>query len=153
MNSLLLTEDSTVIFTIDTSIAKAFLKDEQATLVPTVTPGYTGTITWELETDENNTINESKVTLGLKNITIPAVITPYETPTSASGNVSGSQIQNLKMNNKVPMCEKDSGSFNGSCYYIDSYDVTHTQRYTCTCIFIANQVVTKGYVPDPTPEP
>lgn len=148
--SYLLTENSKVIFTIGTAVSTPTLLSEKTTTLNS--SGYEGTITWDLDTSKNNSVLGHKVVLKVKDITPSIKYNEYVNPTkpATSTSVSGENISNIKMDTKIPLCEKDSGSVNGSCYYMQGND-PQIHNYTCNIAFSANQTVTKGYVPDPEP--
>lgn len=145
--SYLLTENSKVIFTVDEAVTNpTLLSAKTATLVsPSGPAGHNGTITWDLTLSSHNSIKGHKVVLSVDDITPTITYDKYITPTepSSSTSVSGEHISNIEMDGSVPLCELDSGSVDGSCYYVDTQG-PHTHSYTCKIAFSANQAVTSG---------
>ena len=147
-SSYLITENSIITFTIAGSVASAQLNVKTAVFVPTTTPGYMGTVEWDITCDKHCTIDGPKVVISVDDIKINAYITPYVTPETADGSISSGKISDVTMSGEIPLCEKDAGSISisGSSYYVDEYDEKQSKSYTCTCKLNANQLFVKGSV-------
>ena len=161
--SLLLTELSTVTFIIDSDMSTTVTLNSGETgavFAPPLATTYKGTVTWTLSTDPKNTILGSKVALSLDGITVPIVTDEYIKAVEGSGDLAGSKISKVTMNNKKPLCVADGASLSitGDAYYVDSYGTHYMSSgggsspsptnpgYTCTCIFDAVQTVTSGLI-------
>ena len=163
VTSYLLTETSKVTFQIGSDKSTTVtLATKTAAFAPPLATTYKGTVTWELTTDDHNTINGSKVALSLDNITTSITTTSFPIADEGSGSISGSKISNVTVSNEIPLCEKDGSilSISGDCHVVnpDTGAVTYLSGntapseakpnpgngYTCKCEFDSVQTVVSG---------
>jgi len=156
MNSLILTEISTVTFKIGTDLSTTVpLNSGTAVFAPPLATVFRGTVTWTLETNPNNIIEGHEVALAMNSISISVSTSVYTTPDAASGSIAGSKIAKATVNSEIPLCVADGTLFSavGDAHYVQdgveyylSGGTSPGEGYTCTCLFDPIQTKVSGKI-------
>ena len=156
MNSLILTEKSTVTFQIGTDFSTtATLDSGTAIFAPPLAAVFQGVVTWTLETDPNNIIEGHEVAVALNDISIPAATAVYAIPDAASGSITGSKIAKATVSGEIPLCAADGTLFSatGDAHYVQdgveyylSGGTSPGEGYVCTCLFDPVQTKVSGKI-------